>query len=111
MTAEDNPLAGLEYEINAEKAASLGRAGAKLEEALALLRAFDAAPPALPAVQRRAARDERVAEAAERLWYYIVQREAMGWNRHDEVLAVYDVPAEIQARMGPRRTAPPITER
>lgn len=92
-----SPIAALEYELQAERAASLGRAGARLEAALAALRAHDAGRGG------RRARADLVAEAAERLWYYVVQREALGWYDHDEALALYAVPAELRARMGPRR--------
>ena len=95
---ESNPLAALEYEIAAEKAASLGRAGKALEAALEALHAFDRARP----VRWQKARELLVVEAAERLWYYVVQREAMGWYRHDDAIELYAVPGEIQARMGPR---------
>jgi hypothetical protein len=98
MTAEDS-LAAFEHEIAAEKAASLGRAGERLEAAILALASFDRAPPA---ADRRAAREELVAIAAERLWYYVVQREAIGWHDHREALALYGVPGELQARMGPR---------
>jgi hypothetical protein len=101
----DNSLAALEHEIAGEKAASLGRAGEQLEAAIAALAAFDRTGPATTA--DRATREALVAIAAERLWYYIVQREAIGWHEHGEALAVYRVPGEIQARMGPR---PPGSE-
>jgi hypothetical protein len=100
----DNSLAALEHEIAGEKAASLGRAGEKLEAAITALAAFDREPST---AADRATRDALVAIAAERLWYYIVQREALGWHEHGEALAVYRVPGEIQARMGPR---PPGSE-
>jgi hypothetical protein len=96
----DKKFEALEYEIAAEKAAALGRSAAKLEEALLALRELDAAGAATGG---RDAREELVAHAAERLWYYVVHREALGWHRHDEALAILGVPAEIQARMGPRR--------
>ena len=97
MKSPEKPFEALEYEIAAEKAASLGRAAARLEEALAALRAFDEEPGAADA------REDLVAHAAERLWYYVVHREALGWHRHEEALELLRVPAEIQARMGPRR--------
>ena len=68
----------IEQELKAERAASLGRAGANLERALADWRA---APS--PATTR---------EAQKRLWYLVVQREAMGLRRHRDVYEVYGVP-------------------
>jgi hypothetical protein len=92
----DKALEGIEYEIAGEKAAALGRAGAQLEASLVALRAHDAA--ADPAVTR----EDLVAHAAERLWYYVVHREAIGFHHHDEALALYQVPEEIYLRMGPK---------
>jgi hypothetical protein len=94
----------LDYELSGEGATTLGLAGEKLERALTVLRAFDAASAAT-AVAAPVARAELVAEAAERLWIYIVQREAMGIYQHDKVLELYRVPREIRWRMGPRPPA------
>lgn len=90
-----DPLA---YEIEAEKAASLGRVAARMEAAVAALRTFDDGQRA-PGVRR----DDLVAEAAEWVWYYVVQREALGWHDHTEAMRLYGVPPELLARMGPRR--------
>ena len=91
------PIDALEYELLHERAAALGRIAAKMEEAITALRAFDAAPGA-PAV-----RAALLAEAREWLWYYVVQREAMGWNDHEAALDLLGVPAEVRLCMGPRR--------
>lgn len=91
----DKGLAGLEHEIAGERAAALGRIGRKLEASLVALAAH-AGP----------GRDDRVAEAAELLWFYIVQREVMGAYHHDDALAAYGVPAEVIRRMGPRVAKP-----
>jgi hypothetical protein len=95
----------LGYEIAAEKAASLGRVAAQLEESLVALAAFDAAPAGSDG-RTRAKREELVAASSEWLWFYVVQREALGWNDHEEALALYHVPAEVRMRMGPRRSKP-----
>jgi len=68
----------IEQELKAERAASLGRAGAALESALA---AWRAAPS--PTTQK---------EAQKRLWYLVVQREAIGLRRHRDVYELYGVP-------------------
>jgi hypothetical protein len=68
----------IEHELKAERAASLGRAGAALERALA---AWQKAPGTGTA-----------SEAQRRLWYLVVQREAMGLRGHREVYEVYGVP-------------------
>lgn len=88
----DTPLDALDYEIAGEKASSLGRAGRRLEHALALLSETDEAG-------RAAAR----AEAADALWRYLVQREAMGLRDQRTVLREYRVPAEVEALMGAQR--------
>ena len=44
-----------------------------------------------------------MAIAAELVWFYVVQRDVMGWHRHEDALRFYSVPAEVLARMGPRR--------
>lgn len=95
------PRDALEYELSGEGATTLGLAGERLARALTVLRAFDAAMIAT-AVDAPTARAELVADAAERLWIYVVQREAMGIYNHDEVLELYAVPREIRWRMGPR---------
>jgi hypothetical protein len=91
----------LEYELAEEGASSLGRVGLELEAALAVLRAFDAAVAAT-AVPAPDARAELLAHAADRLWVYVVQREAMGLTSHDSVLELVRVPRDVRARMGPK---------
>lgn len=93
-------LEGIEYEIAGERAASIGRCAARMEEALAALRAFDGRGGA-------PARDDLLAEAAERVWFYVVQRESLGWYDHDQAIALYEIPAEVLARLGPRRVPTP----
>jgi hypothetical protein len=85
-------------ELAQEKAASLGRAGQRLERALAALQEFDAGSG--PGDFQRAA---RVEEAGEALFFYIVQREACGLRDSAEVLHEFRVPREVQLRMGVRR--------
>lgn len=87
------------YMLQKEKAGSFGILGERLEKALAALRAFDAAHPKVEG----AARDERAAlvkAASERLFSYIVTREAAGVTHHDSALAHYGVPDEVRLRMG-----------
>jgi len=92
------PIDPLEYELQGERAASLGRVARQMEAAVAALRERDQGARAGGAL-----RDELFAEAADRVWCYVVQREALGWRDHSEALALYRVPAELVARMGPRR--------
>jgi hypothetical protein len=84
----------LELEIAGERAASLGRAGRRLEAALAAV-----------AVHTGSAeeREELLAEAGEVLWFYVIQRECLRMFDHDNAFAIYRVPGDVLARMGPRR--------
>jgi hypothetical protein len=81
-------------EIRSEKAAALAHAVEALEEALAALRALDGAPSP--------ARAEALAVAGERLWFVVIQREAMGLLRHETLFDVLEVPAAVRHSMGPR---------
>ena len=97
MMAVDR-FGALERELVGERANALGRIAASMEQALEELRQFDR-----DGVNDPAARAELVAVAAERVWFYVVQRESLGWYRHEEALRFYGVPAELILRMGPRR--------
>jgi hypothetical protein len=76
-------MAPLEKELQRERATSLGRAGAQLEQALAAWR--DAQAKGGDAGELRK-------EAQKRLWYLIVQREALGLRRHRELYELYAIP-------------------
>ena len=88
-------------EIAQEKAASLGRAGRRLEDSLARLRRHDAENG------EGATRAALVEAAAEALYFYVVQREACGLHDTVEILRELRVPTEIQVRMGVRRNPGP----
>lgn len=90
----------VQAEIAQEKAAALGRVATRLEEALARLREFDAAPDA---AGDAAQRGRLVAAAGEALWYCVVQREACGLRDVEATLREYRVPREVYLRMGPVR--------
>jgi hypothetical protein len=83
-------LRALEVEILQEKAATLGRLGRALEDALDELRLADRDAPSRPAL---------VDEAARVLWEFVVHREACRMST-DDALEVYKVPGEVRARMG-----------
>ncbi|MBL8953860.1 MAG: hypothetical protein JNK82_23995 [Myxococcaceae bacterium] len=68
----------IEPELEAERAASLGRAGRRLEVALAEWRASPT--------------PETLEEAQTRLWYLVVQRESIGLRVHRDLYELYDVP-------------------
>jgi hypothetical protein len=96
------PLDVLDYEIVQEQAAALGRMGRALEMALAELREFDAAHPHAGApASTRQARSTLVIQAGHALWMFVVQREACGLRNSRTVMRDYNVPGEVQKRMGP----------
>jgi hypothetical protein len=81
----------LHYELLEEQAASLGRMGRKLEQALTALRAHEG--------EGRAAVLMAAADAA---WCFFVQREVMGLRDRAAVVAQYDIPREVLVRIGAR---------
>lgn len=82
----------LHYELMEEQAHSLGRAGRKVEAALAELRDH-------PGGEGRA---EALRAAADAVWGYFVQREVMGLRNRAEVIAQYEIPREVLVRLGAR---------
>lgn len=102
----------IEQELAGERAGALGRVASGMERALAELRAFDAANRQAGAdAAAGAEREQLVAAAAEQVWFYVVQRECLGAYRHHEALRFYDVPAEVERRIGPRRRSRPTRAR
>ncbi len=89
MGAETQRL--IEQELAGERAGALARAFEALEQALRDLE--EAAGP----------REHLLAEACERLWFLVVQREAVGLTRHQVLFEVLRVPPEVRRFMGPRR--------
>ena len=90
--AQDSALDLLGHEILAEKAASLGRAGQRVEAALARLRDEGDG-------QARAA---LLKAAADAVHAYFIQRELCGLRRHDAPIREYDIPRAVLARLGAR---------
>jgi hypothetical protein len=84
-------MVALDYEIAGEQASALGRAGRRVEETLAALAAHDGP---------KEARDALLREAARAVWAYFVQREMIGFRRHDDAVRVYGIPGEVLARLG-----------
>lgn len=88
----DTGEAVLHYELMEEQAQSLGRAGRKVEAALAALRDHPDG----------AGRAEVLRAAADAVWSYFVQREVMGLRSRAEVIAQYGIPREVLVRLGAR---------
>ena len=92
----------LDYEVVQEQASALGRMGRALEAALAALREFDAVhPPSDAPASPHGQRCTLVAKAGHALWMFVVQREACGLRNSRTVMRDYNVPGEVQKRMGP----------
>ena len=81
----------LEYELLAEKAAALGRAGGRVSEALAKLNAHQG-----DADQRRVL----LKTAVDAVYAYFIQRELCGLRRHDDAIRDYAIPREVLVRLG-----------
>ena len=96
--------------VREETAATLGRAGSKLQAAVAALAAFDRAGEHRPATESAsslslsssapAARQPLLREAALALWECVVQREAIGITDHDLLEQLYGVTTELWHLMG-----------
>lgn len=98
MSTQDDRYAALTSELMAERARTLGRAGERLERAVAALEAH--AGDAI-------ARHDALWEAADAAFCYVVQREVMGMRDSASALSFYRVPHEVQRLMGARRPARP----
>ncbi|HMM63373.1 MAG TPA: hypothetical protein PKD01_04535 [Mesorhizobium sp.] len=84
-------LDALGHEILAEKASALGRAGARAESALARLAAHQGAE-----TERRTL----LAETADAVYVWFIQRELCGFRRHDSVIREFAIPREVLVRLG-----------
>lgn len=89
------PLNVLEYEMMAERADSLGRAGQRAEAAL--LRLKDATDDN---------RDDLLDEAAAHVYAMFIQREICGLKNGRDVIARYGIPGAVVARLGVVRKKP-----
>lgn len=87
----DTGEAVLRYELLEEQAVSLGRAGRKMEAALAVLRDLE---------QGGEGRAEALKAAADAVWAFLVQREVLGLRDRAAVVAQYAIPREVLNRLG-----------
>ena len=78
----------LEYEIMAERAASLGAAEQRVTQAIAAL------------ASATDDRDACLAQARRTVWEYFVQRELIGFRKHNEVIQSLNIPGEVLAGLG-----------
>lgn len=87
----DTGEAALRYELVEEQAATLGRVGRKAEAALAALREHEGE-----------GRDQVLKAACDAVWCFLVQREVMGFRDRTRIVADYQIPKEVMARLGVR---------
>lgn len=81
----------IDHEVLGEKAATLGRAGERVEKTLKRLAVEAADSPRRPELLR---------DAAEAVYAYFIQRELCGMRRHQDVIREYGIPAEVLVRLG-----------
>ena len=97
----DNPLA---VEIRQETGAAYFGACRKMVDALEALKAFDGAvASATPDRKQISRRTELLEYAAERVYFVIIQREAMKLSRDEHFFEHYEVPEEVRMRLGPSK--------
>jgi hypothetical protein len=97
----DNPLA---VEIQQETAAAYFAACRKMVDSLEALRIHDrTAASATPNHERIARRSALLEDAAERVHFVVIQREAMKLLCSEDFFEDYGVPAEVRTRLGRRR--------
>src|SRR5690349_9033231 len=82
----------LHHELLEEQAQSMGRAGRKVEAALATPRDHPGGP----------GRGDALKAAADAVWGFLVQREVMGLRDRAAVIAHYGIPREVLVRIGAR---------
>jgi len=90
----------LDYKIVQEQAAALGRLGRALEAALAAISTHDRQFSESGGDITPAIRENLVQDASTALWCFIIQREACGLRNQRQIMRNYQVPREVQNRMG-----------
>jgi hypothetical protein len=89
------PVSVLEYELMAERADALGRAGQRAEAAL--LRLSEATPQQ---------REDLLYAAAEEVYALFIQREMCGLRNGRDVIARYGIPGAVIAQLGVSKPKP-----
>jgi hypothetical protein len=84
----DAGTAAIEHEIMAERASSLGAAEQRVVKAIAAL--TDAGDD----------REAPLAVARQVVWEYFVQRELVGFRRHNDVIQELSIPREVLVGLG-----------
>ena len=87
MVKPEAGTTALDHEIMAERASSLGTAEHKVIASLAALAAASGDPTALQ-------------QARNAVWAYFVQRELIGFRRHNDVIQSLNIPPQVLAGLG-----------
>jgi hypothetical protein len=96
-----NPLAA---ELKQETANAYFAACKKMVDSLDALAAFDrTVASSTPDRAQISRRSELLADAAERVFYVLIQREAMKLSGYEQFFHSYGIPAEVRTRLGPKR--------
>ena len=97
----DNPLA---VEIRQEMAEAYFAACRKMVNSLEALKAFNQTlvSPTLDNAQAKR-RSELLEEAAERVHFVLIQREAMNLSGYEAFFEAYEVPHEVKGQLGKSR--------
>ena len=97
----ENPLA---VEIQQETAAAYFAACKKMVTSLEALKAFDHAFPSSSRDNKQVTRRSTLLDdAVERVYFVIIQREAMKLSGYEQFFDNYEVPKEVRTRLGTRR--------
>ncbi|SEP97532.1 hypothetical protein SAMN05428969_1365 [Devosia sp. YR412] len=89
MVRPDAGTAAIDHEILAERASSLGAAEQRVIKAVSALAAAAGDD-----------RDSALAEARKVVWEYFVQRELVGFRKHNDVIQELSIPREVLAGLG-----------
>jgi hypothetical protein len=87
----------LDYELQEQKAHTLGTLSGRVGQALAALRAFDAESHEPDREHRRRA---LLDDAADLVWTFMIQRELCGLRNWEAVVKDYSIPREVLNRVG-----------
>src|SRR5438552_1692605 len=91
----------LSLEIKQEKAAAYFAICKKMLASIEALQTFDRNLPLRDVtLQQKARRSELLVDAAELVFFFVIQRETMKLPLHDELFDDYGIPEEVRKRMG-----------
>ena len=88
MVKPEAGTTALDHEIMAERASSLGAAEQRVVKAVAALATSEGD------------RAEHLIQARKVVWEYFVQRELVGFRRHNDVIQELSIPREVLAGLG-----------